>query len=186
MAPLTDNPPEGLNSPPGSLGARRAPLSYPGEPCWSAGSRCGHQGFGRAGPGSPHSAPGARTGSRFRPGRYGSGCRLGRWCLSVPRLRRNWEGLGPRRPRPPPSFLGLKGVGFRGGPGPSPFQGRSKRVPRPSPCLPGAVDSHSRPGPSRASEVANGIKWGFGRRRGRWCLLEAPLAAENVRGSGCA
>jgi hypothetical protein len=62
-------PARGLNSPLGSLGARRAPLSYPGEPCWSAGSRCGHEGFGRAGPGSPHSAPGARTGSRFRPGR---------------------------------------------------------------------------------------------------------------------
>ena len=29
-----------------------------------------------------------------RPGGQGSGCRLGRWCLSVPRLRRNWEGVG--------------------------------------------------------------------------------------------
>src|SRR5829696_9039474 len=57
-----------------------------------------------------------------RPGGQGSGCRLGRWCLSVPHLRRNWEGSGPRWPRPPPWFLGLKGVGFVVVPAPSPFQ----------------------------------------------------------------
>jgi hypothetical protein len=38
-------------------------------------------------------------------GRHGSGRRPGRWCLSVPRLRRKCRGSGPRRrPRPPSPF----------------------------------------------------------------------------------
>jgi hypothetical protein len=50
MAPDRE-PAPGLNSLPGSLGARRAPLSYPREPRWSAGRCPGHE--GRSGPFPP-------------------------------------------------------------------------------------------------------------------------------------
>jgi hypothetical protein len=139
----------------GSLGARRAPLSYPGEPCWSAGSRCGHEGFGRAGPGSPHSAPGARTGSRFRPGR--------KIRLRVP--------PGEVVPIGTPLAAELGGVGSMAAPAPAvvpraeggrvSWWSRPQPVPGPFQAGTGAfsLPSWSRrlplaPGPSRASEVA--------------------------------
>ena len=63
-----------------------------------------------------------------RPGGQGSGCRLGRWCLSVPHLRRNWEGVGSTVAPAPAVVPRAEGGRVRGGPGPQPVPGRSKRV----------------------------------------------------------
>ena len=41
-----------------------------------------------------------------------SGATWGRWCLSVPHLRRNWEGVGSTAAPAPAKFLGQKGVGY--------------------------------------------------------------------------
>jgi hypothetical protein len=133
----------------------------------------------------------------FDPGgRYGSGCRLGRWCLSVPRLRRNWEGVGSTAaPAPAVVPRAERGVGFRGGPGPQPvpgpFQAGTGAFSLPSwsrrlPLAPGAVTGQ-RSGPTGLSgasgaAVGGGAYWKplLQRRTcgGRVALSPAPSSKE--------
>jgi hypothetical protein len=75
--------------------------------------------FGRAGPGGPTRGPGSAglPPTREEPG---SGCRVGRWCLSVPHLRRNWEGVGSTAAPAPAIVPRAEGGRVRGGLGPRP------------------------------------------------------------------
>src|SRR5215217_9331184 len=70
-----------------------------------------------------HSAPGAR-GHGWVHARAGKapGAAWGGGAYRYPTCGGTGRGSGPRWPRPPPWFLGLKGVGFVVVPAPSPFQ----------------------------------------------------------------
>jgi hypothetical protein len=88
-----------------------------------------HEGFGRAGLGSPHPAPGARTGSRFRPGR--------KIRLRVPPgevvpigtpLAAELGGVGSTAAPAPDVVPRAEGGRVRGGPGPQPVPGPFHRI----------------------------------------------------------
>jgi hypothetical protein len=99
-------------------GPAREARSDPRGSTW-AGSRSDHEIL--AGPGRV--APTRRPGSAGLPPDPG-GTRLrvprGRWCLSVPHLRRNWEGVGSTAAPAPAIVPRAEGGRVRGGLGPRP------------------------------------------------------------------